>query len=248
LSSANIRPQDGLRGVSNSHRNIEARLLGETALTTCPLCDRPFADEEQARRIHARWEDHQRELAEEIQAKARKDGIEAGRASAQEDINALITKNAAAAEQLVAAVIRADNLEANMDAVVNQRVGEGVEAYRQQTEAKYAAEALVRIQENQKLNEHVAKLQRDLANRKPTDLGDSAQRDTHRDLTAAFPQDKITEVAKGTKGGDLPHFVNHKGMRSVAFSTRSRTSKIGVTVTRSRRGPIKWRESSIMPW
>jgi hypothetical protein len=44
-------------------------------------------------------------------------------------------------------------------------------------------------------------------------LGDSGERDTYRDLTAtaAFSQDKITQVAKGTKGGDITHYVNHKG-------------------------------------
>jgi hypothetical protein len=219
MSNANtgLRPQDSFRSVS--------RLLGETALASCPLCERPFTDDDQAAQVHAKH-----------------DALE--RARAKNFDRQLQEREEASKELIEALVAEIASLKDGAETTINERTEAAIAKERLKMQAENAAKDAINQEKEDRLLKKLNEMQRVVDQHTANKWGDSGERDTGRDLTAAFsPPDKITQVAKGTKGGDFAQFVNHK----VAFSTRARTSKIGVTVTQSRRGPIKWRESSIMP-
>jgi hypothetical protein len=85
------------------------------------------------------------------------------------------------------------------------------------------------FEENQKLQNKVDELKRDLEKRKADDLGEGAEVDLFEALKNEFPDDRISRTPKGTAGADVLHVVmmdgrecgtivydskNHKGFRS----------------------------------
>jgi hypothetical protein len=153
--------------------NVRPRLLAETALEVCPTCQRPFTADDKASRSRA--EAHERARADseqrqrrELQAATRDEGIKIGQNASQEHIETLMIEKA--------------TLEAN----VETRVSEGVEAKRHEWEAGYAAERTLRFQENEKLKKQVAALTRDLDERKANALGEGAEVNLFRQQDAAW--------------------------------------------------------------
>jgi hypothetical protein len=192
---------DGLRGVSNSHRYM---LLGETALTGCPLCHRPFTDEEQARQVHARHEAQERARAELFERQLEEREVRARRAGAADAQEASKGRIEALSAEIA-------SLKDGAETTINERTDAAIAKERLKMQADSAAKDAINAQEKDRLLKKLNEMQRVVDQHTANQLGDSAERDTHRDLTAAFPLDKITQVAKGTKGGDISHFVNHKG-------------------------------------
>jgi hypothetical protein len=66
--------------------------------------------------------------------------------------------------------------------------------------------------EKRKLQEQVADLQRQLEKKTSDELGSMSEEDLTRILKDAFPDDKISRVAKGEEGGDVKHEVMYKGI------------------------------------
>jgi hypothetical protein len=66
--------------------------------------------------------------------------------------------------------------------------------------------------EKRKLQEQVADLQRQLEKKTSDELGSMSEEDLTRVLKDAFPDDKITRVAKGEEGGDVKQEVMYKGI------------------------------------
>lgn len=63
------------------------------------------------------------------------------------------------------------------------------------------------FEENQKLSNKVADLQRALDNKTADELGEGAELDLFEALKSEFPDDRITRIAKGTPGADIKHVV-----------------------------------------
>jgi hypothetical protein len=63
------------------------------------------------------------------------------------------------------------------------------------------------FEENLKLSNKVAELQRALEKKNNEELGEGAEIDLFEALKAAFPDDRITRIAKGAPGADVRHVV-----------------------------------------
>jgi hypothetical protein len=178
---------------SNGHAQFD------TGMTACPTCWRPFTDEEQARQVHARHDAQEHARAEffDRQLQEREErGRNDGQAASKELIGALVAEIA--------------SLKDGAETAINERTEAAIARERLKMQAENAAKDATNAQDKDRMLKKLNEMQRVIDQHTANQLGDSGERDTYRDLTAAFPQDKITQVAKGTKGGDIPHYVNHK--------------------------------------
>lgn len=192
---------------SKGHARLNTRLLDTTsvtALTDCPACNRPFTDDAQAARVLAKlkaqeraWaENFDRQLQERVE-QARNDAMAVAQAASKDQIEALVADNA--------------RLKDSFETTVREQTEARVASERLQMEAKYASDAALRFQENEKLKKQVGLLTRALDERKAYELGEGAEIDQYRALRTAFPDDRITRVGKGVEGADIDHVVIHKG-------------------------------------
>jgi hypothetical protein len=190
----------------------------DTGLTACPLCDRPFTDDDQAARVHAKHEAQERaqaqnfgrQLHEQVE-RARNEATAAALAASKDQIDALVADNA--------------RLNDNLEATVREQTDALVAAERLQLEAQYAADAALRFQENEKLKKQVGQLTRALDERKAYDLGEGAEIDQYHALRAAFPGDRITRVGKGVEGADIEQIVVDKGQECGKILHESKNRK-----------------------
>jgi hypothetical protein len=115
---------------------------------------------------------------------------------------------AAAAEK--AARVLKETHESNIEARVNE-VRLAMEADKLQ--AVNAANA-ARSEDNRKMSEQLADLQRKLDQKTAEQLGEGAEVDLYEDLKARFESegDTIERVGKGKPGADVIHTVKHNGM------------------------------------
>jgi hypothetical protein len=128
-------------------------------------------------------------------------GRQAGAADAQE----------ASKERIEALSAEIAGLKDGAETTINERTEAAIAKERLKMQAENAAKDAINAQEKDRWLKKLNEMQRVVDQHTANQLGDSGERDTHRDLTAAFPQDKITQIAKGTKGGDISHFVNQQG-------------------------------------
>jgi hypothetical protein len=194
---------DGLRGVSNSHLHIEARLLGGTALTSCPLCYRPFTDEEQASEVHARHEAQERARAElfERQLEEREvRGRRTGAADAQE----------ASKERIEALSGEIASLKDGAETTINERTEAAIAKERLKMQAENAARDAINAEEKDRWLKKLSEMQRVVDRHTANQLGDSAELDHLHLLQRAFPEDDFSRVGKGKEGGDILWIVRSR--------------------------------------
>jgi hypothetical protein len=159
---------DGLRGVPNSHRHIEAPLLGETALTSCPLCGQLLPNGDEAARIHAKLDADERARQRQwdadklqIAAASRNEGKAEVEAATQQRFTILLNENAQLKE----------NMQTTVDEQVNKRVAD--------REAKFNVERALHSQEIIKLKAEVAKVR---SHRRPAQFAAAGRDDRNGDL------------------------------------------------------------------
>ena len=73
------------------------------------------------------------------------------------------------------------------------------------------AERAKHFDENQKIQNTVSDLKRQLENKTALELGEGAEVDLFETLKAAFPDDDITRIKRGVSGADIRHMVRHNG-------------------------------------
>jgi hypothetical protein len=169
----------------------------------CPYCGEPIPNdrvqENQERfkeQERARAELFARQLEEQVERAHR-----AGAADAQE----------ASKERIEALSAEIASLKDGAETTINERTEAAIAKERLKMQAENAAKDATNAIEKDRLLKKLNEMQRVVDTHTANQLGDCGERDTHRDLTAAFPLDKLIQKAKGAKGGDIEHFINHKG-------------------------------------
>jgi hypothetical protein len=165
--------------------NGRARLLSETALAICPTCRRPFTNDEEAARVHARYHEHQQEREREIEERV-------GRAAAVE-------AEAAANEAIETLTIQITSLQENQDA----RISEGIALGVGRAQAKHTADLMLKCHEIDALKAKINDLHRKAEAQTPNLLVDSREVDHALILQAAYKEDDISRIGKGKEGGDI---------------------------------------------
>ena len=244
------RPDVGLADGAASGLHVD---LGEF----CPYCDQPIPND-RAQEIQRLFNEQvelkaRAESAAEIakakteaaaqQTAARNEGIKIGEAAGPERIQSLVATNEslqAATTEKLAEVERQKNealadkeaLEANMD----QRAQEIREAMEKEKTDALNAKETQHFEERLKLKAKVDDLQRRLDQKTPGELGDDAEVDLFEDLKAAFPDDHITRVPKGTPGADIHHVVKHnsKECGKIIYDSKNRKDWKDVYATKLR--------------
>ena len=156
---------------------------------------------------------------------AREQGVQQGRATAQQQIEDLAKAQATAQEKLALAQRDKDAAEASKataqkeaktiresaEAVLNERLQEQRDALEKDKQAAILAEQRKTFDEKQKLQGTVQDLQRQLAEERADVLGEGAELDLFEELRVAFDGDRIRRVPKGTPGADVIHEIVEKG-------------------------------------
>lgn len=162
----------------------------------CPLCGSPISAETRARldeKLRAQLAKAEQTLrdrfAREQQQAAAKTTAEIARAKA--DAAAQVEKARKEATKAAAAALQ-------------PKIGEAVAMAVQTERTKMFAEKLAL---EQRLEDMKRKLQRKSAH----DIGEPAEVDLHAALVSAFPDDKVSRVAKGVKGPDVITEIMYQG-------------------------------------
>jgi hypothetical protein len=184
-----------------------------SAEAQCPYCGQPISRKE-FREIQARIESEERARIANVE-KALKDRFAAEKAKAEAQKQAEIEKAKREAAKVAEQQIKA--LKANLETTVSQRVAAQREAGEKKLAEAVAAERTRAYGERMKLDAQLADLQRQLQRRTANELGDEGEIDMFEALTAEFPGDNISRVAKGVPGADIVHFIVHNGAVAGTF-------------------------------
>ena len=111
----------------------------------------------------------------------------------------------------VAAEIEAKTVKQNHETIMNARLQELRDALEKDKEAAINKQAANDFEEKQKLRSMVQDLQRRLEKQTADQLGEGAELDLFEELKAAFEDDRIRRVPKGTPGADVVHEIMHNG-------------------------------------
>jgi hypothetical protein len=163
---------------------LGARLLGGTALTSCPLCGQLLPNDAEGARIHANLDADERARQRQWEADrlaARSEGI----AAAQPQIAALN-------ENIIA-------MGETMDATVAERV----EQKTLMIEARVGGEMTMKNQEIERLNKKIVELNRLAAQQTANKLGEMGELEVYNGLKAARPEDRIKRTSHGSHGADI---------------------------------------------
>src|SRR5271155_1615849 len=171
----------------------------------CPYCGQPISRRE-FKEIQASVEAEERariaKVEKDLQEKFARE-LEQVEAKTDAAIEKAKRDTAKLAEQQVKA------LKANLEVTVNQRVAAQREASEKKMAETVAAERTKAYGERMKLDAQLQDLQRQLQRKTANQLGDEGEIDMFEALTAEFPGDDISRVAKGVPGADIVHRVIH---------------------------------------
>ncbi len=119
------------------------------------------------------------------------------------------------------AQVRAEN-----ERVMTTRLGEQREALEQHRLHELNAEKARAFQEGQKLEEQLARVQRQLQKRTADELGEGAEVDLLEELKRNFVGDDIQRVKRGTPGADIVHRVMDSGRAcgTIVYDSKNRTA------------------------
>jgi hypothetical protein len=101
--------------------------------------------------------------------------------------------------------------EANREQQLQQRLGEQREALAQHHAQELNGEKGRAFAERHKLEQELAKMQRQLQQKSANELGEGAEIDLFERLRADFPGDEIVRVKHGEPGADIHHKVKQAG-------------------------------------
>jgi hypothetical protein len=200
----------------------------------CPTCDQPVSPE-LYEEIQARERDRlaivERELAQrfarenaEALEKEKRDAAVREAAARNEAANTtraeLAPKLAEMEKAKTVAEQQANALRENQD----KRLQEQREALEKAHVEAMNAEKAKSFAHNQKLEERVQQLQRQLQEKPAHELGEGAEIDLFEELRRAFPGDLITRVNKGVAGADIIHkiIMNRKECGTIIYDSKNR--------------------------
>jgi hypothetical protein len=171
-------------------------LHDEAGEELCPYCNQPIT-REKLDEIRARIEAEGRERLAEIERELNERfGREIALVEAQKktEIEKVRKEAAQKAERQV------QQLKATQETAIAKAKTEAI-----------AAEQAKAFAQNQKLQEKMAELERQLQRKSANELGEGAEIDLFAVLKREFPGDEITRVRKGEHGADIVHRVVHNG-------------------------------------
>jgi hypothetical protein len=240
--------------------SVESSSLRDTHIAgepLCPTCDQPVSPEkfeEIQERERERAEIVQREYARKIQDteakaqanvdKARKEAASAVEAAKREAVarEAVVREEAAKAVRAEMAPKFAEAEEAKKVAEqeAEKRLQEQREAYEKAITEAVNAEKANTFNHNQKLEEKVQQLQRQLQEKTAHELGEGAEINLFEELRRAFPGDQIDRVAKGVAGADIIHKVimNRKECGTVVYDSKNRARWLDSYATKLRQDQL----------
>jgi hypothetical protein len=144
----------------------------------------------------------------------RQEATTAAETAMQEQVTAAERAKAAADAKAAAAEEAARKLKEAHDSETEARVSEVRLAMEADKLQSLNAANAARSEDNRKMSEQLADLQRKLDQKTADELGEGAEVDLYEDLKARFESegDKIERVGKGKPGADVIHTVIHNGM------------------------------------
>ena len=175
----------------------------------CPTCGQNLS-RQAFEAIKARMEAAEKARTEQIEQKAKRDAAKAAEAQ-----------------------LRA--LRAGQEEVIAQRVVAARETLLKEAAELINAEKVKAFEETTQLTQRLAEMQRALERRTPHELGEPAEVDLFEQLQAALP-DRVSRVAKGTKGPDIIIEVMHNNAvaGSIAIDCKNHKRWANTFVTKLR--------------
>jgi hypothetical protein len=167
----------------------------------CPTCDQPVSPQKLAE-IMGKERARDAKIKQDLEARF-------AREKEQVEIKARSAVEQAKKEAAKVAEQQVKTLKANQDAVIAARL----KAQREASEKKLAEavnrEKVKAFEEQTKLTQRLAELQRRIESKTAHELGEPAEFDLYETLRAEFPGDQISRVGKGVKGPDIILQVVH---------------------------------------
>jgi len=130
----------------------------------------------------------------------------------------------AANSEKAQAVAKAQKVEAERDAVVNERVREVREACDKDKADTLGAFKATKDAETQKLSAELDAIKRQLEKQRAAELGEGAHIQLLDALKAEFPEDNIRRIPPGVSGADILHMVMRNGIASGSILYESKNS------------------------
>ncbi|MDQ2942794.1 MAG: DUF2130 domain-containing protein [Candidatus Dormibacteraeota bacterium] len=209
----------------------------------CPWCGQPVAHNEfeaiQAKiaaQEHERTIQFERELREKVALERLQ--IES-RVKAQVD-KANRTASAAVEKVKQDASRQLTVLKTNAEIVLNGRLRQEREALEKAHAKAVDAEKAAAFKERQRFENKVAGLQRQLQHKTADELGEGAEVDLFEELKAAFPDDRLSRVPKGTAGADIIHEItyNNRVCGRILYDSKNREAWRNEYVTKLRQDQL----------
>jgi hypothetical protein len=199
-----------LRAAPNGHKPI-THDVAHTGDCHCPTCGSVVSPEVYAA-IVGEQAARNAEIERTVEARfatreptIRREATEAAKA-------ALAPKLAEAAQGREAAEERARAIEANVEAILKERLDAQAETAAKARDEAISAVTVKHFAEIQRLLEKNKEMERLLEKKTANELGEAGEVDLEQLLLAEFPADQISRVAKGVNGPDIVHRIFHGGV------------------------------------
>jgi hypothetical protein len=188
-----------------SRNGHDAHRILSTADAECPYCGHAISRKE-FREIQDRIASEARAKVSEAE-EALKQKFAREQQQAEVKVKAEIEKAKRDAAKVAEGKLKA--IRANMDATIAANVQAARAAGDKKMAEAVNAEKVKAFEEKTKLTEQLAEMQRRLERKTAHELGDPAEVDLFEQLTATFPDDRVSRVGKGQKGPDIIIEVIH---------------------------------------
>jgi hypothetical protein len=192
-------------------------------------------------------------LAEtEDQRKTAIEELEKVKATQEEALTQARTEATAAAEaaeavklaetedQRKTAIEELEKVKVDQEKTLTQRLTEQREALETAKDQAVNAAKAEAFTDKQKIEEQVAKLQRQILRQSADELGEGAEVNLYESLRSEFPQDTIKRVSKGEPGADVIHEIVEKGVicGTIIYDSKNRKAWRTLYVEKLRRDQL----------
>lgn len=187
---------------------------GLAADAECPYCGQSISRKQFAE-IREQIEDEERARVGKIVDSLRQQFARQQK-DAEAKSQAEITK--AKRDAAKAAELQSIALRATLDETIGQRLAAQRDVLGKEKADAVAAERTKAFEEKARLQEQLGELQRKLASKTAHQIGEPAEVDLYQALVSAFPDDRVSRVAKGVQGPDVVLEIANTGRRVIIDS------------------------------
>jgi hypothetical protein len=237
---------------------IAAMPTPKTAPDSCPWCGQPISHEkfeqiqaqiaveerqrtaESERQLIARVALEKEKLQLDAQAKVARVTKEAAEQVVQARADGMKEAEAAAARKVAAVEEALAKANADATKLLEEGLRQQREVLDKAKDQAVNAEKAKSFKHQQRLDQKIASLQRQVQRQTADELGEGAEVDLFEALKGAFPEDEVSRVKKGTAGADIVHKVvyNKRVCGQIVYDSKNRDAWRNDYVTKLRQDQL----------